>query len=88
MWGKREEKYRLTPEEELSFEEALARLEQVVRSLEQGELGLEESLRLYEMGTQLVALCTRRLDEAEGRLARLQTGEDGEVVQVPWDPQP
>lgn len=78
----------MTPEEKLSFEEALARLEQVVRSLEQGELGLEESLELYEMGTRLVALCARRLDEAEGRLARLQTGEDGEIVQVPWGPQP
>ncbi|MDI6893390.1 MAG: exodeoxyribonuclease VII small subunit [Bacillota bacterium] len=66
------------------FEEALAQLEQIVRALEQGNAGLEESLRLFEEGTRLLGVCQRRLDEAEGRMAKLIQGEDGEPDEEPW----
>ncbi|HHY94099.1 MAG TPA: exodeoxyribonuclease VII small subunit [Firmicutes bacterium] len=72
----------------LGFEQALARLEQVVRTLEQGELGLDESLRLFETGTRLLDICHRRLDEAEGRITRLVRDEDGQDAEVPWEPGP
>ncbi len=51
--------------EPLSFEAALTELEQIVKQLEQGELSLEASLKLYERGRALVAQCTKQLDEAE-----------------------
>jgi len=69
---------------ELTFEEALAQLERIVRALEEGNAGLEESLRLFEEGTRLLSLCHRRLDEAEGRVAKLIRGEDGELGEEPW----
>jgi len=73
---------------ELSFEEALAQLERIVRTLEQGNTGLEESLRLFEEGTRLLAVCQRRLDEAEGRVAKLIRGENGEPAEEPWTGEP
>ena len=50
---------------EKKFETALARLEEIVRKLETGELPLEQSLRLFEEGVKLSRLCNRQLDEAE-----------------------
>lgn len=58
--------------EELSYEEAYARLEQILASLEEGELPLEESLSLYELGAALSTYCARKLDEAELRVRRWQ----------------
>ena len=55
-------------ENEPSFEEALARLEEVVRLLESGAETLDASLKLYEEGVSLVRLCTGRLAEAEQRV--------------------
>lgn len=72
-----------TPEP--TFEEALARLEGIVRALEQGNAGLEESLRLFEEGTRLLGICHRRLDEAEGRVAKLLQGEGGDLHEEPWE---
>ena len=48
-----------------SFEENMSRLEQIVRTLERGDAPLEESLKLFQEGTQLVASCGKLLDEAE-----------------------
>ncbi len=60
--------------ESLSFEAALAELEQIVSHLEQGDLTLEESLKLYERGQALVAWCARQLDEAELKVQVLSHG--------------
>lgn len=54
--------------QELKFEEALARLEEIVRLLEQGESTLDESLTLFEEGVKLARFCSNKLDEAEGRI--------------------
>jgi exodeoxyribonuclease VII small subunit len=69
----------MSGETELDFEAALARLEGLVRELEAGELGLEESLARFEEGVRLIALCSGRLRSAEVRLERLEETSDGLV---------
>lgn len=66
------------------FEEALARLEAIVKDLEEGDLKLEESLRLFEEGVSLTRLCTTRLDEAQRRIDLLTRGTGGELKLVPF----
>lgn len=55
-----------------SYEEAYEQLEQILQALENGDLPLEESLKLYELGATLAAYCTRKLDEAELRVRQWQ----------------
>ncbi|HHT72745.1 MAG TPA: exodeoxyribonuclease VII small subunit [Firmicutes bacterium] len=62
---------------DLKFEEALAKLEEIVRQLETGELPLEDSLKLFESGVALARLCSKKLDEAEGKI-QILLSEDGE----------
>lgn len=69
---------------ELSFEQAFEQLEAIVRRLEEGGLGLEEALALYERGMALAALCSQRLDQAELRVRQLLTTTGGEVVAEPF----
>ena len=66
------------------FEEALARLEQIVHALEGGELSLDDALRVFEEGTGLLRLCTRRLEEAEHRIEILMQGDDGSLRTQPF----
>ncbi len=54
-----------------SFEEALSRLEEIVRLLESGESPLDKSLELFEEGVKLVKLCSTKLDEAEQKITIL-----------------
>ena len=63
--------------EELRFEEALSRLEELVASLEAGDLDLEDSLASFEQGVRLVRLCSERLKAAELRIQQLEEGADG-----------
>jgi exodeoxyribonuclease VII small subunit len=56
----------------LSFEEALARLEAIADDIEQGRIGLEESIVRYEEGMKLIQRCKAVLSEAEQRIIRLQ----------------
>lgn len=55
-----------------SYEQLYAQLQQVVDQLEQGELALDEALKLYEQGTALAAACQQLLDQAELRIQNLQ----------------
>lgn len=57
---------------ELSYEEAYNQLEEILNALENSDLPLEESLKLYEVGAQLAAYCTHKLDEAELRVRKWQ----------------
>ena len=66
-----------TPVEEMSFEAALAELEDIVSRLEQGEVDLEDSIALYERGTALKAHCDKKLKGAEARLEKIVLGPDG-----------
>ena len=61
---------------ELSFEQALARLEQIVKALEGGNVPLEDLMKLFDEGTALVKFCTARLDKAEEKVRILQN-KDG-----------
>lgn len=61
----------MKPISEMTFEEAFAELEEVVRKLEAGGLTLEESLALYERGQALAAYCNRQLDQAELKVSQL-----------------
>jgi len=69
----------------LSFEEALARLDSIVRQLEKGDAPLDQALALFEEGTNLIGRCTKMLDEAEQKVVQLKKGPDGEPVEVPFD---
>ena len=71
--------------ENRSFEEQIARLEQIVSQLERGDVKLADSLALFEEGTKLSALCAGLLDEAEQKVVKLQKGPDGEPVELPFD---
>ena len=66
-------------EEKITFEEALARLEELVRSLEEGTLPLAESLAAFEEGVALLRRCTQALEEAEGKVEVLLQDENGNV---------
>jgi len=59
------------------FEEALARLEEIVRKLESGNMSLEDSLKAFEEGVRLSRICSERLDEAERRVEILVNGTTG-----------
>ena len=64
----------------LSFEEAMARLDEIVRSLEKGDAPLEDSLNMFEEGTGIIKLCTEMLNTAEQKVLKLSKGEDGAPV--------
>ena len=66
-----------TAKEEKSFEEKIARLEEIVGALEKGDAKLADSLKLFEEGTALASACGRMLDEAEQKVAKLSKGPDG-----------
>lgn len=64
---------------EMSFEDALRALEDVVRRLETGEVPLAESIALYERGETLRQQCQQRLDAAQARIERIVAGPDGKA---------
>ena len=63
-----------------TFEESMSRLEQIVRGLEQGNVPLEESLKLFQEGTELVRSCGKLLDDAELQVKKVLTAADGSPV--------
>ncbi|MBE0415302.1 MAG: exodeoxyribonuclease VII small subunit, partial [Dehalococcoidia bacterium] len=66
-------------DEQLSFEEALSRLEKIVQALEAGGLTLEESIALFEEGMGLAKICSERLDAAELKISQLQATFEQEL---------
>ena len=64
-----------------TFEESMGRLEQIVRSLEQGNVPLEESLKLFQEGTELVRRCDQLLTEAELQVKKIMTAPDGTPIE-------
>jgi len=64
-----------------SFEESIQRLEQIVRGLERGDIALDESLKLFQEGTALVAQCEKLLDEVEFEIKKIAPGTNGEAVE-------
>lgn len=70
--------------EALTFEQALAQLDQVVRDLEDAQLGLDASLARYEQGVRLIKLCHAQLQQAEQRIQLLTAVEQGQPVLQPF----
>ncbi|MBQ9781277.1 MAG: exodeoxyribonuclease VII small subunit [Clostridia bacterium] len=73
--------------EEITYEVAVARLEEIVRQLEQSRegIGLEASMKLYEEGVALVRRCYRELEAAEQRVKILQQTPNGEIEAIDFD---
>ena len=69
---------------ELKFETALTRLEEIVGKLEDGEMSLEESLKLFEEGVKLSRICDQKLQGAERRIEILMKDSEGKVTALPF----
>ncbi len=72
-------------EKKRSFEQAMARLEEIVAALDSGEAPLEESLALFEEGAKLVNQCNTQLEKAEQRVTKLTVTAEGELTEVPFE---
>ena len=68
-------------QENKTFEQNMARLEQIVRAMERGDVPLEESLKLFQEGTALVQACGKLLDDAELQVSIISTAPDGSPVE-------
>ena len=69
----------------LSFEQSMARLDEIVRHLEKGDMPLNDSLALFEEGTALIRSCEKQLDEAEQKVVKLRKGPDREPAELPFE---
>lgn len=68
------------------FEDALSKLEKIVSRLEEGNISLDESLKLFEEGIRLSRFCNQKLEEAEKRVGILLKGKNGTLRPQPFDP--
>jgi len=66
------------------FEEALKKLEALVKTMESGDLTLDDSLKAFEEGIRLIRFCTRKLDEAERKVEILLRDDDDRLAAVPF----
>ena len=64
-----------------SFESNMQRLEQIVRAMERGDVALEESLKLFQEGTELVRSCNELLENAQLQVKMIMTAPDGSPVE-------
>lgn len=69
----------------MSFEQALAELEQIVQDLERGQLDLDAAIRAYERGTTLKTHCETKLKEAQLRVDKITVGPSGKVGSEPME---
>ncbi len=65
--------------EEIAFEDAMKRLESIVETLGEGNLSLEDSLKMFEEGMELCTFCNKKLDEAEYKVEKLMERKGGEI---------
>ncbi len=70
---------------ELSFEQSLSRLDEIVKHLEKGDLPLNDSLALYEEGTALIRSCSKMLDDAEQKVVKLKKGPDRAPIELDFE---
>ncbi|MFK7874874.1 MAG: exodeoxyribonuclease VII small subunit [Paracoccaceae bacterium] len=69
-----------TPVNDMSFEQAMAELEQVLSQLERGDVALDDSIKLYERGDALKKRCEAKLKEAEEKVAAITLDADGNAT--------
>ncbi|MDD5864773.1 MAG: exodeoxyribonuclease VII small subunit [Firmicutes bacterium] len=77
----------MNPENQ-TFEQSMARLEQIVRAMERGDVALEESLKLFQEGTELVRGCQKLLDDAQLQVKKIMTAPDGSPVEEEFRDEP
>lgn len=68
-----------------SYEQAVLRLDEIVRNMERGDAPLAEALKLFEEGASLIAMCNKMLDEAEQKVVKLKKGPDGYPIELPFE---
>lgn len=68
-------------EKNATFESNMQRLEQIVRTLERGDVALEDSMKLFTEGTELVRSCGKLLDEAQMQVKKIMVSQDGTPVE-------
>ncbi len=73
------------PKKEITFEQALNRLEEITESLENGDFSLEESIKLYEEGVKLIKLCNSKLENVESSI-KILINKDGELLEEDFIP--
>jgi len=71
---------------QVTFEEALEKLEAIVEDIEQGKIGLEESITKYEEGMGLIQHCRKVLADAEMKIQKLQADQQGNLEPQPFEP--
>ena len=75
-------------QENQTFEASMARLEQIVRAMERGDVALDESLKLFQEGTELVRNCQKLLDDAQLQIKKIMEAEDGSPVEEDFRDEP
>ena len=75
------------PAKKPDFERSLARLEEVVKKLENANLPLDEAMKLFEEGVELSRDCQKQLEQAEGRVEILMKKADGKLAPEPFEPE-
>ncbi len=73
---------------EITFEQALIRLEEIAQALESGDVPLEESLKMFEEGMKLIEFCNSKLNEAQKKVQKLTRTESGDFTIEPLDKTP
>ena len=68
----------------MNFEQSMMRLEEIVTTLERGEVALEDAMKLFEEGSKLMRVCTTALDEAEQKVTLLTADEEGCPQESPF----
>ena len=69
----------------LTFEQSMKRLEEIVAHLEKGDLPLQDSLSSFEEGAALLKECNRMLEEAEQKVVQLRKGENRQPEELPFE---
>ncbi len=72
-------------EKNMTFEQSMQRLEQIVRTMERGDAPLEESLKLFQEGTELVHNCNTLLENAQLQVKKITTAPDGSPIEETFD---
>lgn len=75
----------MSKSEDITFEQAISRLEEIVQALDGGELSLDESLKLFEEGIGLTRSCSKQLNDAQGKLEKLIKKSDGSIKAEPLE---
>ena len=71
-------------EKNKSFEQNMTRLEQIVRAMERGDVALEESLKLFQEGTELARACGKQLEDARLQVTKITAAPDGTPREEPF----